>query len=907
MAAGERHYFASRYDSARAAWEAARRAAPGDSAVEARVLTVLGIAAYRRTEYDSARLLQLRALDLKHRLGLRAERFRSYNILGLAAWNQGRLSEALAWFDSAGVEARAKDSIPAIAAVLSNVALVRVELGEFAEARRGFEEAIALARRDTLAWRPLANATNNLGALLIRIGRPAEAVPILDSALAVYRRHDYQPGLEQAHGQFGTAYAALGDMASAVARLDSALAWARALEDRQAVAANLEAQAALARDAGDHSRALRLLHEAYVIDVEEGLDIEAAANLRERAAILLALGDAAAARAPLRQALAVHRRLGARYDELLDLLDLARTERATGSPGETARLLVAARRLADTLDAPAPRVAWALAAAEDAEARGAPLEVLGALAADADAVVRAGYAHAARADALRARAYLALGRTREAVGAAEAAVTAIARVRAVIGTPWQRAAFALERAETFATLADALIAAGRPGDAMLAADGARGQALAERARDTLAVIEASLALVLDSLEHLDPGVRAAGAERERAVRAQLAAAGAGRATKAPPLHDVARIRAAVRPDEALIEFLVLPRRTLVFALTADTVQVLELAVGAPELHARVRAARGHLGRADASERALPALEVLHAVLITPLVAAGALTGRSHLVIVPHGPLVQLPFAALLDPVTGRYLVEDHVVRYATSAAALAELEGRARRVRPPERVVVFAPFPDRLPGTAAEAEAVRGAGRVDRVVGARATERRVLAALGRSQLVHLATHAVLEPAEPLHSRLELAAGRWRAGDGRLEVREVLASRVAAPWVYLSGCETAAGGAWQTAFGRGDDLSTLADAFTWAGALGVIGTLWRVPDRGSAALAERFYAYLATHGPAEALARAQRDLLARAEYRTPYHWAGHLLTGARGTGVQTTEAASVPPSYQRHSQLARAEP
>jgi CHAT domain-containing protein len=345
------------------------------------------------------------------------------------------------------------------------------------------------------------------------------------------------------------------------------------------------------------------------------------------------------------------------------------------------------------------------------------------------------------------------------------------------------------------------------------------------------------------------------------------------------------VRAVLRIDEALVEYLVLPERTLAFVLTSDTVRVVALAAGAAALHARVRAARDFLRRASGSEGALPALEALHAALIAPLRAAGALRGARHLVVVPHGPLVQLPFAALRDAATGRFLLEDLVIRYASSAAALAHVEERARQTVLPERVAVFAPFPDRLPGTAAEAEAIRGGWQVDRVMGSRATERRVRSALGRAQLVHLATHTVLEPTDPLRSRLELAPDRSHGSDGRLEVREIVATPIAAPWVFLSGCETAVAGAWQAAFGRGDDLSTLADAFIWAGALGVVGTLWRVPDRGSAALAGRFYAHLAAAGPAEALARAQRDLLATAEFSAPYHWAGHLLTGARGAGGQ----------------------
>jgi CHAT domain-containing protein len=367
-----------------------------------------------------------------------------------------------------------------------------------------------------------------------------------------------------------------------------------------------------------------------------------------------------------------------------------------------------------------------------------------------------------------------------------------------------------------------------------------------------------------------------------------------------------RLPSVLRADEALIEYLVTPQRTLAFVATSQGVGAVSLPLGAEDLHARIRTVRALIGRAADSERAVPALAELHRRLVAPLEQAGLLDSVRHLIVVPHGPLAQLPFAALLDTGRGRYLIEDRVVRYAPSAAGLVALEERARRIQAPDRVAVFAPFPERLPGTVAEAEAARGSRRVERVMGRRATEQRVRVALGRSQIVHLATHGVLEPTEPLRSRLELAPGGRGGGDGRLEVAEVLAMRVRAPWVVLSGCESAVAGTWQTAFGRGDDLSTLAAAFAYAGALGVVATLWRVPDRGSAVLAAAFYANLRQGGPAEALARAQRSLLSSPEFGAPYHWAGHTALGARGN-AQSRPALSVGLRYQDGHQPARAEP
>ena len=85
-------------------------------------------------------------------------------------------------------------------------------------------------------------------------------------------------------------------------------------------------------------------------------------------------------------------------------------------------------------------------------------------------------------------------------------------------------------------------------------------------------------------------------------------------------------------------------------------------------------------------------------------------------------------------------------------------------------------------------------------------------------------------------------------------------------------------AWSTQFQPGEDYTTLMQAFLQAGAGAVVGTLWRVRDDGAAALAEAFYGRMALGSPAEALADAQRTLLAGAQWSAPYHWAGYAITG-----------------------------
>jgi CHAT domain-containing protein len=68
----------------------------------------------------------------------------------------------------------------------------------------------------------------------------------------------------------------------------------------------------------------------------------------------------------------------------------------------------------------------------------------------------------------------------------------------------------------------------------------------------------------------------------------------------------------------------------------------------------------------------------------------------------------------------------------------------------------------------------------------------------------------------------------------------------------------------------------------------VSTLWAIPDTGAAVFAARFYAELGRTGTAEALAAAQRALLAEGRFRHPYYWAGYRLAGS-----ESTERRAVP--------------
>jgi len=247
----------------------------------------------------------------------------------------------------------------------------------------------------------------------------------------------------------------------------------------------------------------------------------------------------------------------------------------------------------------------------------------------------------------------------------------------------------------------------------------------------------------------------------------------------------------------------------------------------------------------------------------------------RLIVVPHRQLHYIPFAALLDPASGQYLVEEYVLSYAPSASALHFLH----RKKSPSRgkaLVLGDPEPNEraLPGASCEAVSVSGHLGISPLLGRRATESALHHLDSGIDLLHVAAHAGYNAANPLFSEISLA--RDDEQDGNLEVHEILADLdfTAVKLIVLSACRTALGKR-----SGGDEVVGLTRALLYAGSPGVISTLWDISDRASAPLMEAFYQRLSAGEPAaDALRGAQMELLRDPNYSDPKYWAAFSLTG-----------------------------
>ena len=380
----------------------------------------------------------------------------------------------------------------------------------------------------------------------------------------------------------------------------------------------------------------------------------------------------------------------------------------------------------------------------------------------------------------------------------------------------------------------------------------------------------------------------------------------------PPTLDEVR-RTMLDPGSVLISYFV--TRDLVTAIAIDDREAhLEVLATTPEaLGVLVRGFRSAIASPGDEATARAKGAAMYGALIAPL--ERFVGQKRKLFILPHGPLASVPFEAFLDT-SGHYLVESRDITYGLSATLGVELANarenprvlrgfvgmgdpvydwasfRAARAegQPAEsrgltlwsgaasiggaQSSPSGPALERLPGTGAELRAIAKHFGKDAKLYLRdqATEENVKAGvLGKSRIVHIASHGLLEPH---FQALALSFDPSSKEDGLLMHQEIAALTLDADLVVLSACKT--GNTYQR---DGDSVAGLALALRAAGALRVVLSLWSVDDDATAKLMSDFYAPLVNHGTsyATSLASAKRSLIASGRSH-PYFWSPFVLLG-----------------------------
>lgn len=422
------------------------------------------------------------------------------------------------------------------------------------------------------------------------------------------------------------------------------------------------------------------------------------------------------------------------------------------------------------------------------------------------------------------------------------------------------------------------------------------------------------------------------AELQRADAALTAAspAYADLVRKAPVSAD--RIRGLLRPDEAMLVYLVADDATWLWVVSSGDLRLLRLDIGAAALSQSVSALRQRLDpKQNPIELAFPVLEALalYEKIMAP--ALPYLRNSRQLLIVPDGSLQSLPFQVLVTrrpsvmPMDGKadayrgtpWLARERTITILPTVGSLSALRQVAQRATARQP---FVGIGDPLltgtggqgrgisaagifRGSIADADAVRrlaplpetrqeletiagivGATPDDLYLRERASEpvlRR--ARLSDYRVVQFATHGLLageltvpEPALVLTPPARATA----EDDGLLTASKIATLSFNADWIVLSACNTAGDNGRPDAEG----LSGLARAFFFAGSRALLVSHWEVNSDAAVALTTTTFAELQkapTAGRAEAFRRAEMAVLdgvSGPKFGHPMYWAPFVVVG-----------------------------
>lgn len=361
---------------------------------------------------------------------------------------------------------------------------------------------------------------------------------------------------------------------------------------------------------------------------------------------------------------------------------------------------------------------------------------------------------------------------------------------------------------------------------------------------------------------------------------------------------VASIQLKLQDNECFLAYFVGDESIFCLGITKEDVQITKSAKPSNFVQMVNQLRRG-LANKDFVAYTQSAYDLHQLLLDQPIIHS-----TDKLIVISDDLLNYLPFEVLLqapaEPKTKdygqlAYLIKKHRIAYNYAAQLFLHDFKKKNKPKISNQYLGFAPdfAPqekeeqplvllrnqlDQLLGAKYEVEQINQLARGNYYVGSQAHEAQFKAKAHEYAILHLATHAVIDEANPMNSCLIFSEDipEQIQEDGLLYTYELYNMDLQADLVVLSACNTGFG-----QLQSGEGVVSLARGFRYAGCPNIVMSLWPAPDKSTSKVMIDFYDHLVQGKTKdEALHEAKISFLEQADAisANPYFWGSFVFIG-----------------------------
>ncbi|MBE9029157.1 CHAT domain-containing protein [filamentous cyanobacterium LEGE 11480] len=811
-----------------------------------------------RGQYTQALSAYETSLKLVRQVGNRNQEASTMSNMAQVYQAQGQVARSIKLVQQVLPMVRSIEDKQQEATLLSNLGSSYAALADYVKAEAVIQQGLKLHRRvGSLSGE--ATALNNLAIVTGQRGEYETAIRLHQQSLTIAQRIGDRHKAAANLANLGRTYTDLAQYAQGIDYYQQALAVHQDLGSQSWVLSTQANLAGMYRTLGQNDKALALYQSVAQQAQRLGESMTTGIALVGSATIWLEQADYESAQQALQQALKLHRSAGAKRAEIYALRALGKLQAKQGKPGRAIATLQTALGLTQAVG-PLEKSLTLQDLAQVQFERG-DYNAAQTMAKQAMTI-----AQSAKYQDILGTVLTWLGRAQFANNQVGQAITPLQQAVAV----WEGLRPGLKdsdkvslfdtQAQTYQALQQALVAQGKPEQALEIAERGRARAFVELFATKMGQVKTALTSPnLSQIKALAQQQQATLVEYsqidDRTVYIWVIKPNGDvvfRESRLPP-----KTRLAQMVQQSRYAMGVRSRTSITLVDTRDiTTDV-----------ANVPMAAGNLA-------------ALHRILIAPIAQDLPRDSTQKVIFMPQGSLFYVPFAALEDA-AGKVLLEKHTIAVAPSIQSLA-LTAKLKQRDPGQGATLIVGNPTMpsldgltlapLPGAEREAKAVGTMLNITPLIGAQATKAAVLQQITRAPIVHFATHGLLDTFRgDVPGAVVLARGKSEA-ESLLTASEIADLKLQADLVVLSACSTGKGDI------TGDGVIGLSRSLFLAGVPSVIVSLWDVDDAATAKLMTAFYRNWQTQKMDKAQALRQAMLETREAFPNPQLWAAFNLVG-----------------------------